>query len=257
MALADVFFTPSILITLAICLILISALGLFFIQKLNQQNHKINTMFDLVNTLAQEMNYLKGSGVIGDPASQAPFTQTPEEDDAIKQMQYDVNESLQSAGMMHNVSETDTGTHSVNMIDISDDDSDGSNVVEDSDDSDDDADDDEDDEDDEDESDSEPIDLGGIKMESIAITPSELPRLENVQNITSAQDLEIVDASNAEVHELVEQLSEHLSSVKNLDIVIDYKKASLPKLREVIQAKGIVEDASKMKKADILKLLEE
>ena len=104
MALADVFFTPSILITLAICLILISALGLFFIQKLNQQNHKINTMFDLVNTLAQEMNYLKSSGVIGDPASQAPFTQTSEEEDAIKQMQYDVNASLQSAGMMHNIS---------------------------------------------------------------------------------------------------------------------------------------------------------
>ena len=116
MALADVFFTPSILITLAICLILISALGLFFIQKLNQQNHKINTMFDLVNTLAQEMNFLKSELVSrGDPTSQESFPQTPEEEEALKQMQYDVNASLQQAGM----AEADMGTHSVNMIDIS------------------------------------------------------------------------------------------------------------------------------------------
>ena len=38
--------------------------------------------------------------------------------------------------------------------------------------------------------------------------------------------------------------------------VLDYKKASLTKLREIVQSKGIVDDASKMKKADILKLLE-
>ena len=59
MALVDVFFTPSILITLAVCLILISVLGLYFIQKINQQNHKINTMVDLVATLSEQMNVLR------------------------------------------------------------------------------------------------------------------------------------------------------------------------------------------------------
>ena len=262
MALADVFFTPSILITLAICLILISALGLFFIQKLNQQNHKINTMFDLVNTLAQEMNFLKSSGISETSAPQGPHAETP---DSINQMQYDVNAALQTAGMSHNMTEADMGTHSINMIDVSEDESDGSDIVEDSDDdeseddddeseddddeSEDDDDESEDDDDNEEENDSEPIDLGGINMESITITPSELNELADVPDISSAEDIE--------TQELVEELAEQLSSVKNLDIVIDYKKASLPKLREVIQAKGIVEDASKMKKADILKLLEE
>ena len=60
MGIVDVFFTPSILITLAVCLILISVLGLYFIQKINQQNHKINTMVDLVSTLSEQMGVMRG-----------------------------------------------------------------------------------------------------------------------------------------------------------------------------------------------------
>ena len=47
-----------------------------------------------------------------------------------------------------------------------------------------------------------------------------------------------------------------VENVKNLDIVLDYKKASLSKLREIVTNKGIVNDASKMKKTELLKLLE-
>ena len=61
MSLVDVFFTPSLFITLAVCLILISLLGLYFIQKINQQNHKINTMVDLVATLGEQMNVLRSA----------------------------------------------------------------------------------------------------------------------------------------------------------------------------------------------------
>ena len=117
MAMTDVFFTPSILITLAICLILISALGLFFIQKLNQQNHKLNTMFDIVNTLAKETNEIKyqlyngengelGEQPRGGATSINPFASSVDDSSMVQQ---------------HN----DDESHTINMIDVSSDDDDG------------------------------------------------------------------------------------------------------------------------------------
>ena len=49
---------------------------------------------------------------------------------------------------------------------------------------------------------------------------------------------------------------QHESSVKNLNVVIDYKKASVNKLREIVEQKGLASDTSKLKKSDLLKLLE-
>ena len=46
------------------------------------------------------------------------------------------------------------------------------------------------------------------------------------------------------------------SSVKNLNVVFDYKKASLGKLREIVEQKGLSSDTSKLKKQELLKMLE-
>ena len=46
------------------------------------------------------------------------------------------------------------------------------------------------------------------------------------------------------------------SNVKNLNVVFDYKKASLGKLREIVEQKGLSSDTSKLKKQELLKLLE-
>ena len=40
------------------------------------------------------------------------------------------------------------------------------------------------------------------------------------------------------------------------DLQSSYKKMSINKLREVIVSKGVVSDASKLKKSEILKMLE-
>ena len=77
--------------------------------------------------------------------------------------------------------------------------------------------------------------------------------------------LSLVSNSNADT--LNTKISEYISnlipgegltetSIKSLDVVLDYKKASLSKLREIVQSKGLVSDASKMKKNDILKVLD-
>ena len=122
MAMTDVFFTPSILITLAICLILISALGLFFIQKLNQQNHKLNTMFDIVNTLAKETNEIKYhlfTGENGELEEQPGGGGTDS-----KAFPSAVDDS--SMVQHHN---DDDESHTINMIDVSSDDDDGSGCL--------------------------------------------------------------------------------------------------------------------------------
>ena len=44
-------------------------------------------------------------------------------------------------------------------------------------------------------------------------------------------------------------------NIKNVE-VLDYKKLSLNKLRSIVTEKGLVTDASKLKKHELLKLLE-
>lgn len=250
MAMTDVFFTPSILITLAICLILISALGLFFIQKLNQQNHKLNTMFDIVNTLAKETNEIKYHLFTGENAELGEQTGGID-------TKNDFPSAVDDPSMVqqHN----DDESHTINMIDIStDDDSDDESdddeeeeekdgYAEDDESGEEDDDDEDDDEDDEDEDeDNDDDDEDDDDGDDDNDNKSELPTLEIDEELSSLPELE---------SEVVETTQED-EGVKNLDIVLDYKKASLTKLREIVQSKGIVDDASKMKKADILKLLE-
>lgn len=278
MAIADVFFTPSILITLAICLILISALGLFFIQKLNQQNHKINTMFDLVNTLAQEVSVLKQEGGARqeDMSMGDQYSRTH---NAREQM------TNNTQGMYQETSE--------NMINVSSDESDDDSDDDDSDDDDSDDESNESDSDNEGEEDNDITSRKIIELESSGIAPNaddfredsddesdeesdesddtDPGSQENTQDtaqtsgniIDLSQTIDVLpDLHEETFHEEDIDIQEkiHVSSddkgVKNLDIVLDYKKASLPKLREIVQTKGIVDDAAKMKRADLLKLLD-
>ena len=60
-----------------------------------------------------------------------------------------------------------------------------------------------------------------------------------------------------ENEEEIEIESEDVSdiNIKNVE-VLDYKKLSLNKLRSIVTEKGVVTDASKLKKHELLKLLE-
>ena len=58
MSLSDIF-TPSVVISLAISVLLIGLLALYVSNKLSEQNHKLNSMFDLVSTLANEVNMVR------------------------------------------------------------------------------------------------------------------------------------------------------------------------------------------------------
>jgi len=58
MRLIDFLATPF-LIYLGITLFIIGTISMFFMQRLNDQNHKLVSMLGLVSTMAEEVNYLK------------------------------------------------------------------------------------------------------------------------------------------------------------------------------------------------------
>jgi hypothetical protein len=111
-------------------------------------------------------------------------------------------------------------------------------------------------------------DLGGIDedMEHLTDTNSESSRGSRA---SPKNVLEMLTTHAAENSASVEQLDgSHInisaSDLKtiniNLDEIhtdsVDYKKLPLPKLRSIVTDKGLADDASKLKKPELLKLLE-
>ena len=260
MSLVDVFFTPSLFITLAVCLILISLLGLYFIQKINQQNHKINTMVDLVATLGEQMNVLRSAYLPNNISAGGAALDTS------------------NTPISQNPGQTQMGladTHTVSMIHVSDnEDNDDSEIEydeedeEESDDEEEESDDEEEESDEEEEesdeeedndeevSDQEVEDVEELELPELSTDDIDETLIVKKANIESVEVEEIPDLEPDEViqEDKEDEVSETV--VKSLDVVLDYKKASLTKLREIVQSKGLVTDASKMKKSDILKVLE-
>ena len=52
-------FSLSTIICLGVSFLLIAIVGIFFMQRLNEQNHKISSMLSLVSTMADEVNNVK------------------------------------------------------------------------------------------------------------------------------------------------------------------------------------------------------
>lgn len=252
MGIVDVFFTPSILITLAVCLILISVLGLYFIQKINQQNHKINTMVDLVSTLSEQMGVMRGlqnhGGAVGQMNSMP--VETPDlTSGAIPTVGLSQQEDLHTVSMIH-VSDGEDDDSKVEYDDDEEEDSD-----------DEDEDSEEDGEEDSEEEESEDEEEDSDDEEEIEEVQSSIQPAPQVltgavkEEVLEIPDLTIDDDEDEKPLKL-ENENDPESKIKSLDVVMDYKKASLTKLRDLVQSKGLVTDASKMKKSDILKVLD-
>ena len=256
MSLVDVFFTPSLFITLAVCLILISLLGLYFIQKINQQNHKINTMVDLVATLGEQMNVLRSAYLPNNLSAGGAALDTS--NTPISQ-----NSGQGQMGV--------ADTHTVSMIHVSDNEDNEDSEVEydeedeeESDEEEEESDEEEEEGDEEEEeSDEEEVDSDD-EVEDVE-EMEELPELSTddidealIVKKANIESVEVEEIPDLEPDEVIQEDEEEVSEtvVKSLDVVLDYKKASLIKLREIVQSKGLVTDASKMKKSDILKVLE-
>jgi hypothetical protein len=268
MGLFDVLNT-TFLFQLAIVLFFVGILGLYIMQKINEQNHKINSMFELVSTLAGEINNPHRSF----PLRQASFV------------------SPQLSRETHNlITVTDDEYED-------DEDEDDEDQDEDDEDQDEDQDEDDDYDDEDEENDEENFDeqiksihigesiednYGSLHIEEL-VKPLHLEEKENNQqeedeDIDFDDELDDLDLEDVEEIEYQNQNQEesnkkdlvnplnlndtsflktiHLTEdEKNLEI-LDYKKLTIQKLRSIAVEKGFVTDASKLKKGDILKLLE-
>ena len=253
MSLSDIF-TPSVVISLAISVLLIGLFGLYVNNKLNEQNHKLNTMFDLVSTLANELQMVRsqplggmGSVSMGGGGSSG-------------------------SGRVYEKPEVANTNHLVNMIDVSDDSDSGGDEsdgetdegVESGDDSgsDDDDNNEGDDEEsgsdgDDEESDGDSDDGKHDARSDKAIIVSESLDDALFEELANLDDI-VLGETNVERVKTPETTTTpaNTSNVKNLNVVFDYKKASLGKLREIVEQKGLSSDTSKLKKQELLKMLE-
>jgi len=228
MGIMDLFGSPFIF-SLIIIIVLLGVLYSYFNYKLSEQDHKISSMFGLVKSMADEMQFIrrmKGNN-LGETINLEYATQLlPEED---------VNEEL--------ISVSDTEKYDDENLDVDDD----SEIEEDSDFEEGDVEEDEE------------LDIDELREDMKTIHLEEPIDLDT--------DFEPLDLNFTQIEESKEQ--EEIKEQEDLDIdVVDpnkinltksdnYKKMSLNKLREVVVEKGLVADASKFKKNDILKLLGE
>lgn len=283
-------FTPTFLLFLGILLLVVSLAVVYFESKLRDQNHKIASMLSLVSTLAEDMNGVKmglnqvAMYQMGGSVTQ-PKTQPLENSN--RSMFLRENDNLIP------VSDDDSDENTEGAIDdetsINDSDIDADSLSDDSDDESDDS-------DDESERDVKVLRLNIQEVSDNSVDEvDEVDEVEEVEEFDELEEVDDVDDFE-EVDELEEAIDEDLSvsskssSIYQLDISsseqapveksnslnlsvsdlktinisleetvpepVDYKKLALPKLRTIVAEKGLAADAAKLKKGELLKLLE-
>ena len=269
-------FNPTFFMFLGILILVVALVVVYFESKSREQNHKIASMLSLVSTLAEDMNGVK-MGLHHLSVNRVGGANLP-------RFPQQAQPSLEESNMQLFQNNDD------NLIPVSDDESmdeDSDEEVSDDEDSDDDCDSCEDDDnkhtnikiltlnmntqsaDGDDFEDIDDLeDLGGIDedMEHLTDTNSESSRgsrasPKNVLEMLSTHaaensaDIEQLDGSHITIS------ATDLKTINiNLDEIhadsVDYKKLPLPKLRSIVTDKGLADDASKLKKQELLKLLE-
>lgn len=209
--------------------LVVAILVVYFESKSREQNHKIASMFSIVSTLAEDMNQMKLA--VGHIANLGFNGHTLEEN--IRPF------SMQEGGQLIDVSDDDEDS------DIEDDDGEESEV-----DSDSDSDSDDDDE--------EKADVKVLKINSESnFDDQEANELDD--NSLDLDELEYLDEESILEIEVVQPVEFKTITIdledNESEDSVDYKKLSLQKLKSVVVEKGLVADASKLKKHELLKLL--
>jgi hypothetical protein len=240
MAFNDIF-TTSFFITLGITAILIAACIGYIESKMREQNHKIASMLSLVSSVAEELNFAKMSInnltlLVGGKPSK-------------------INEQNNEYNSTTQIPFNDSG----DLIYVSD----GEPINEENDDDDDDDDDNSDEDDDDD--DENEVDEKNLLDKTITILKinDETLKLDNntyldlndidIEPLSNIEDLEIENQSDNNESKII-QISENDSHLEEVDF--DLKKLSITKLKQLASNKGI-KDSGKMKKPELIQLLEE
>lgn len=233
-------------ISLGISFVLILLLVYHFKQRLTTLEQKGDTMFDIINNIVKEVTNIKNS-IVG---MQVPFHNTFIPNNNIKHIPVELRKQA-----IEELEKCDTENNSINdENDETDDDGDGE------------------DDDGDDSSYGSEADSNEVVCENFE------PNFEDVSELLSKDDseknvkvinIELNDSSdqpntetqNEEViiHKIVNNsesndidLNQEIKNAK----MDDYRKMSLSALKAIVISKGLCSDSSKMKKNDLLKLLE-
>lgn len=257
MAISDLIST-SFLFSVAIIIILIGGMFAYVNYRMSEQDHKLSSMLELVTTLTQELRSIKTHNQVD---------LVPDEEDNSKNEIHIFNNSLLSKGP------------DLNLIEVSDDDSEeedddsvSNDSVSDDSVSDDSISNDSVSNDSEDDS-SEPdldeeeqiqtLNLGDFVEEEMKLSDDK----DNIKSIHLEEPIDLQTTFLSPPSDSINDLKTIIiSEIDATDIDVsddiknskpDFKKMNLNKLREVVVEKNLVQDASKLKKNELLKLLGE
>ena len=221
----DDLFNSSFFLTITICSIMIALLYTYVSTKLNEQNHKLQTMVGLVSTMAQELEFMKMNKFSLSKSS--------------------LGEQLMSNFIPNNLIDVSDSGYNGEDGDHDDDDDDD----DDDGDEDDDEDDDDDDDDDDEDEDNIDIDLTESKhvLEDDHLDIEEIgEHLHlNIDEINT-NDIKVCNLSN-----ITPEMASEIKSVFKQDL----KKIKLPELKQMAQEKNPDLDISKLKKDELIQLL--
>ena len=288
-------FTPTFLMFLGILLLVVALVVVYFESKMRDQNHKIASMLSLVSTLAEDMNGVKmglnqvamgqmggqqmgGQQMGGHQMGQMGGQMGQMAQQMDRQQMGIQSQPLENSNKSLYLQEVD------NLIAVSDDDSDedDESVMDDSD-SDIDADslshDDRDSDDESSDEEEEVVkvlrlnipapgnneDVGLNELEDLDDLTDEALSVSSEESSDYQLDIQSSDIIAAEEIKAETHLNISASDFKTINISleeetgaesVDYKKLPLPKLRNIVTERGLAADAAKMKKNELLKLLE-
>jgi hypothetical protein len=258
-------FSPTFLIFLGILVLVVSLLVVYFEGKMRDQNHKISTMLSLVSTLAEDVNNVKyglnhlainsrpleeSNKFVNIPTQNNLITVSDDEDsDEDSDIEEDSNENYDLELDLEETNDLELEENSEEEIDDSDS-----------------------------ETDSDDENFEEVKVLKINI-PSDNDSLSSQINLDINNDLTELDdnfsdnesetdENNLEEDITLEEVPNNLEDNLKIDLkkisinleephnlTMDYKKLSLTKLRSVVSEKSLSNDASKLKKNELLKLL--
>jgi len=263
-------FNPTFLMFLGILVLVVALLVVYFESKMREQNHKINSMFSIVSTLAENVTGLQ-AGV----------------NHLSIMSQQNGGNSQEHVSSFNKPLEKNRDTKLITVSDDEYESDDEESVVSEESDNEINADPDAD-------ADTESIDsindeleinsADDLSMNDLSDDSNEEEHIEQIKvfkiNVESAESVEDVDAENvdaenvdaesvglSDLEDLEEKPVEPIVSQSELKTIsinleepvekIDYKKLQLPKLRSIVVEKGLATstDASKLKKGELLKLL--
>jgi hypothetical protein len=251
--------SSSFLFSIAIIIILIGGIFAYVSYRMSEQDHKISSMLGLISTMAGELQFFRSK------LSEKQFHED-EDEDKKETFILDPNNLITSPIL---ISVSDDEDDEEEDEDEEEDDEEGEDE-----DDDDEDDEDEDDEDDDEDDEIEELDLNFVKdeednLEEIIELEHSILNLEDIteditenNNIKSVHLEEPIDLNftNKEEEPIHEPLTNDFKTISITDLEEpnkkqDYKKMSINKLREVVVEKGLIMDASKLKKPDLFKLL--